>query len=43
MDDVNVDVNDVIVRNGMLGKVGKGSPPEQAHDKEFEPLRRMPL
>jgi hypothetical protein len=38
MDDANGDVNDVIVGNGMLGKVGKCSSPEQAWDKEFKPL-----
>jgi hypothetical protein len=28
MDDANANVNDVIVRNGMLGKIGKCSSPE---------------
>jgi hypothetical protein len=43
MDDANADVNDVIVGNGMLGKVDECSSPEQARDKEFEPLGRKPL
>jgi hypothetical protein len=30
--DTNTDVNDVIFRDGMLGKVGKRCSPEQAHD-----------
>ncbi len=43
MDDMNADVNNVLVGIGMLDKVGKCSSLEQAHDKEFEPLGRMPL
>jgi hypothetical protein len=43
MEDMNADVNDVIVGNGMFDKVGKCSSPEQTCNKEFEPLGRMPL
>ncbi len=38
VDDGNTNVDNVIVRDGMLGKVDKGSSPEQAHSKELEPL-----
>ncbi len=38
MDYANTNVNDVIVGDGMLGKVGKRSSLEQARDKEFKPL-----
>ncbi len=38
VDDVNADVNNVIVGNEMLDKVGKCSSLEQVHDKEFKPL-----
>ncbi len=38
MDDAKTNNNDVIVGDGMLGKVGKHSSPEQAHNKEFKPL-----
>ncbi len=39
MDDADVDVNYVMIRNGMLGKVGKRCSPEQARNKkEFKPL-----
>jgi hypothetical protein len=39
----NTDVNDVIIGNEMLGKVGKCSSPEQVRNKEFKPLGRIPL
>ncbi len=38
MDDANANVNYVIIRNGMLGKVGECSSPEQVRNKEFKPL-----
>ncbi len=38
MDDTNTNVNDVIVGDGMLGKVDKRCSLEQEHNKEFEPL-----
>ncbi len=38
IDDSNANVNNVIVGNGMLGKFGKCSSPEQAHNKVFKPL-----
>ncbi len=37
VDDANTNADDVIIRDGMLGKVGKRSSPEQACDKEFKP------
>jgi hypothetical protein len=43
MDDANADVDNGIVRNGMLGKAGECSSLELACGKEFIPLLRMPL
>ncbi len=37
MDDVNTDVNNVVLGDGMLGEIGKRSSLEQAPDKEFKP------
>jgi hypothetical protein len=38
VDDVSTDINDVIVRDGMLDEVGKRISLEQARNKEFELL-----
>jgi hypothetical protein len=43
MDDANTNVNDVIIGDGMLGKVGNCSSPELVRNKELKPLWRMPL
>ncbi len=38
MDDANTNVNDVIIGDGMLGKVGNCSSPELVRNKELKPL-----
>ncbi len=38
MDDTNTNVNNVIIRDGMLGKVGKCCFPEKACNKQLESL-----
>ncbi len=38
MDDANTNVDNVIIGDGMLGKVGKRCSPEQACNKELKPL-----
>jgi hypothetical protein len=43
MDDANTNVDNVIIGDGMLGKVGKRCSPEQACNKELKPLWWMPF
>jgi hypothetical protein len=38
VDDMNTNINNVILGDGMLGKVGKHCSSEQARDKEFKSL-----
>jgi hypothetical protein len=43
MDVSNTAVDNVIVGDWMLGKVGKSCSPEKARNKQFESLQRMPF
>ncbi len=43
MDDTNTDVNNVFVRDGMLGKVSECCSLDKAHNKQFESLQWMPF
>ncbi len=38
VDDANTNVDNIIVKDGMLGEVGERRSTEQARNKEFEPL-----